>query len=369
MIPINGQKLALVNRKPEDSLRYKTVSTSGWWLIKTKEIQEDVNYSKEELDIIKNFIKALWMRGYRKTMEQLVRATKDKSLIECFYRSSTVFDFMSTNHGPEVTKEIPEDLYQKRRYSVYRLCQELVGKEISVSKNWVGDYKRITSGKTVICPEEEWVEVRSIVFNQKRANVSLYLGPHGSRCIIKDGTLNMRYLAVKIDKLPKELKKACVMNLLGDNEYLLDLSLLPITSRADFGRRLTSRQLIDAVANLEYAKLARSQYSQKDTSEGKVITYEHKHKKHSTYKATFLRIDVTYKWTKLQGDQGKNWDEEYEKYRKLKSKLVFEIFAKKLCFFQEPGSPCVVGCKRSVKVGPEKILINVKIKDFLNKEV
>lgn len=376
MIPINGQRLALVSKKPKDGLRYKTVNASGWWLIKTDEVQKDIEYSQKELSVIKSFIGSLWIRGYRKTMEQLVRATKNKDIIDCFYRSSTLKDFLGINQGTEIAKDLPESLYQKRRYSVYRLCQDLVGKEVCIVKDLVGEYNRISSidsKRMVKMPETDWIKVESLIFNQERANVSLKLEGTGSRCIIKDGTLNMKYLAIKSDKLPKELKKAVVMTVISNDEYLLDLSKLPISSRSDFGRRLTSKQLIWAVANLEYAKLAKAQFPREKKEKDSSIVYEERpkerNKKYYSYKATSLVIHTDYTWTKLQGDQGKNWDEEYEKWRKLKSKLVFELFAKKLYSFQEPGSREVIGCKESVKVGPEKITIRVKLKEFVNKEI
>lgn len=144
MIPINDQKLALTNRKPTKRLRYKTVSVAGWWLVRTDRVEREITYTPRELGIVKDFVSTLWKRGYRKTMEQMVRATRNKALIDCFYKSTSLKEWEETEIGGEKTTTLPQALYQKRAYSVYRLCHDLVGKEVCLEEDLIGKYKKIT---------------------------------------------------------------------------------------------------------------------------------------------------------------------------------------------------------------------------------
>lgn len=370
MIPINDQKLALTNAKPKKGLRYKTVSSSGWWLVKTEEVAPEVTYRKQELEIIRGFVVALWSKGYRKTMEQLVRATRNKAFLQCFYKSTSIEEFSRTAPGEEKLTALPKPLYQKRSYSVYRLCHDLVGKEVCVEEGLIGKYKKITDWVSIEKEErKEWHKVTGLLYNQKRANISLLLEGVSSRCIIKDGTLNVPYIGVRglETKLPRGVK---MMDLVIKGEQLLDLTKLPISSRADFSRRLPSRRLARVVAELEYAKMAKRQFCVLSPQYHSTSSGSGGYKKaQSTYKAACLEIKTFYTPTTLQGDQGKDWNKEYERLRQEKSKLVFEIFAKKLWQWEEPRPNCVVGTKRRVPVGPEKILINVRIGKISNKDI
>ena len=368
MIPINDQKLALTNRKPTKRLRYKTVSVAGWWLVRTDRVEREVTYTPRELGIIKDFVSALWKRGYRKTMEQMVRATRNKALIDCFYKSTSLKEWEETEIGGEKTTTLPQALYQKRAYSVYRLCHDLVGKEVCLEEDLIGKYKKITDWVSIDKENKrEWHKVTGLLYNQRRANVSLVLeGGTWSRCVIKDGTLNMPCIGVRglSQKLPRGVK---TMNLVMEDEQLLDLTKLPISSRADFPRRLPSRLLARVVAELEYAKMAKKQFiDHPSTNSTKKRGFT---ETKATYKAACLEIGAYYRPCKLISDQGVDWNKEYERLRKEKSKLVFEIFAKKLWAWQEPKAECVVGCRRKVRVGPEKILIEVKINNILNRDI
>lgn len=207
--------------------------------------------------------------------EALVKSTNDKDLIEGYYKSFG--QSMKTDYINLIEKKIlgvgsgnykPNNItysydYKENygRYSVMSLIKDILDNGLKVSCfPEVLKYNRVSSTKVDVTGNtvkytEDFNKVTGILTNKSRANISLkYIStvevtePDGtvhpdlnvfhSFCLIKDGTLNTRFLGVSgcgKKLINKFNKMGIIFNTIRDGELVLDLSKLPVTSPKDVG--------------------------------------------------------------------------------------------------------------------------------------
>ena len=273
------------------------------WVIERTSIKnaEKIDYTGEEIKVIAGFISVLWGEGYIPFCEKLCRITKDEKLVKLFYssysKSNGLLHYLISlnNNKNYVSKnnyiETTPLTYGRPRYSVYKLLLDLEKEhaDILVDDEVVGKYSRISRSKTsssgrLSYPNGGWCNVVGLLGNKERANVSLYykssitivipknqVGVSDGKKnynvnrvlnVIKDGTLNMKYLGVRVGKsLREKLKRVgCVYSdLLYDTDLLIDLKKLPVICRSDL-RDTTSLGLASLVKDLNLEKAAIEYY-------------------------------------------------------------------------------------------------------------
>ena len=266
---------------------------NAWVLVNSKNISNYTEefYSDSDLKVILSFIAALCQDSSLEVVELLCQSTKIKDVIDKFYSSYgregmiSFKTYITTLLKTET--ELPKDdsskkyavSYKPYRYSVLKLMEDLVEDKafILLDPELVGDYENITdyqSNSTGLV-KEEWCNIIGLVGNQEKANVSLrYLtkteieipdndfgivpgntifNTIKTLCLINNGKLNHSKFGIRIsDKLARKLKqlKIIKLDLVYKNDYLIDISELPIISK-DLLRGCSSLYL----ARLEVKKL------------------------------------------------------------------------------------------------------------------
>ena len=312
----------------------------GTWAIITnsKSYFSGENYTKDDLRIIYGFILATYKNGKLDTCENLCLATEDQNIIQKFYSSYGSFktcklDDMILNTAweddyiPSKSATKNAKIYGGRRYSIYRLMNDLVKdkSKVLVNKELVGPYHRITPKKEDSNKKydtDKWWEILDVKGNRRRANLSLVLKSKviveipkndkrvtpgirnlnsiSSFCLVKDGIHHVKYLGVEINdiKLRRKIKGAGLveMNLLNDGQYLLNLEKIPVISKSD----------IKPIKSSEMAKLvldwlledARFNYYNR-------LIHKNEYEKNGTKKAVVL--DEKEKYLRSLGIYGKNY--------------------------------------------------------------
>ena len=249
-------------------------------------------YTFEELRIIYSFIDLMYRNRFIDITEALVHGTEDKQIISEFYKASSPNEILSycgnlekividiTSSDIETTpiaceQDIPKKCYNTYgKYSVEKLLTDLVNDdaEILVDPQLIGKYERISCGElpkddNAEYQKENWYKITGILGNKRRANLSLTysmdtkvgipVNPYdiipgvytfkkkSAICIIKDSILHQKYLGVKVSKtLEKKLKRTKVLvgDLLGEGEFLIDFSKLPVVSK-DWIREVSKSHL------------------------------------------------------------------------------------------------------------------------------
>ena len=157
--------------------------------------------------------------------------------------------------------------YEKSRYSVHSLINDLCKShaKILMNEELLGKYNKISFGpvidkgdEDVIIDEDKWCDIIGLLGNKSRANLSVRInqtvvikniekndfgidkeitvdGPR-TFCVIKDGMLWQKRLAIKVDKtLKRKLKRYKNLicgELFNDDELVLDLTKLPIETKS-----------------------------------------------------------------------------------------------------------------------------------------
>lgn len=272
---------------------------SAWVVIREKGSKfKGIKYNEEDIRLLISLAGCSTFY-YLNLTEGLLLATKCKTLIDRFYsiygkenenkfinelnsivrdeKSFERLEFLPVNNNP-----IP--IYDRNRYSVYSLLEDLVKDKakININKDIVGNKYTKISSCAIFSPtsckinNDGWGNITSLKRNKKRANISinmdlsvssnaeekLNLKINKTFCIIKDGTLWQKRIAVNVSKtLEKKLKRydGLVENeLLMDHELLLDLSKLPIISKSKIHctslshiSKLSAKEKLSSIA-LEY---------------------------------------------------------------------------------------------------------------------
>ena len=258
--------------------KYKVKITPGnwqkaWILVQTKGIPNytDETYSVEDIKTILAFIGEMSMNYSLEVIELLCHATGDNSVITKFYSSTGrngVVDFKNLiidilkdkSYCPKVSDRKWPLSYKSYRYSVQKLISDLVEDKASilVDPELVGEYENISGyySNTEGLMKDAWCPIIGLLGNQERANISLkyitktvvnipennlgiksgeeYYDTIKSICLIKDGRLNHDKIGIRISgKLARKLKQLDIikLELIYKNDYLIDLSSLPVISR------------------------------------------------------------------------------------------------------------------------------------------
>lgn len=259
---------------------------SAWVVVKEKGKKfETFEYSVDEIRTIISFAGSSSF-NYISLTESLLLSTRCKDLINDFYQTYGISRFGEFNKylgsllidfDKNVTNlnfysksiELPSIYSKSNQYSVVSLLEDLVKDKsyILIDEDILGKkYNKISTSYNYLISEKPeilndgWGKVEYILGNKTRANLSINMTQNikisvpkndlgigdsievpwsRSYCIIKDGFLWQRRLAVRVsEKLKNKLKKykGLVYNeLLKSNELLLDLSKLPIISRSRIG--------------------------------------------------------------------------------------------------------------------------------------
>lgn len=259
---------------------------SAWVVVKEKGKKfETFEYSVDEIRTIISFAGSSSF-NYISLTESLLLSTRCKDLIDDFYQTYGISRFGEFNKylgsllidfDKNVTNlnfysksiELPSIYSRSNQYSVVSLLEDLVKDKsyILIDEDILGKkYNKISTSYNYLISEKPeilndgWGKVEYILGNKTRANLSINMTQNikisvpkndlgigdsievpwsRSYCIIKDGFLWQRRLAVRVsEKLKNKLKryKGLVYNeLLKSNELLLDLSKLPIISRSRIG--------------------------------------------------------------------------------------------------------------------------------------
>ena len=270
-----------------------------------------VKWTKEKYDGLDKDIMMKWMKALYPsrldTAELLCHAIGYGNLLKEFYESygtEMIRDFYrhideiinGAVSGTKVSKKYARQ-YVAPRYSIYDLLKDLIdAKDVQIytDPDLLGKYKRISrgaiSGSTVL--PDKWCKATGLVGNRTRANLSISYdskvsveipenefgiapGPveltsTRSFCIIKDGILWSRKIGVKTQNsyLLKKLKSAKVieMGLVYEDEYLLDLSKLPVISSTKT-KYISSHIMARAELRVEYTRIGNLWASYKEASE------------------------------------------------------------------------------------------------------
>ena len=252
-------------------------------------------YDGLDKDVMMKWLKALYPSRLD-TAELICHAIGYGNLLNEFYSSygtDMIRDFYrhidsiinGSEAGTKISKKYVKQ-YVAPRYSVYELLRDILEAgdvQIYTDPDLLGKYKRISRGtKTgATTLPDRWCKAIGVVGNRTRANLSISydskvtveiptnsLGiPAGPKeltstrsfCIIKDGVLWSRKLGIKTKNstLLRKLRnsKAIEMGLVYDDEYLLDLSKIPVISCAKT-RYITSHTMASAELKVEYSRIA-----------------------------------------------------------------------------------------------------------------
>ena len=256
------------------------------------------DYSMEEIRIINAFCASI-LNKHVPLVEALLQAVKNGSTLKSFYetfgtvgferfKTELLLDYPRRRGTSKSPVSDYSPIYQRtRRYGVLDLMNDLVKDEtyIMTDPELIKKYQPITrlretGGKFIY---SEWSKVISKQGNRTRANLSLVfqgkievevpenefgitpgtrqLDALRSFCIIKDGVLWTPKLGIKTDNkhLINRLKMTgCIEGtLVFENEYLLDLTKLPIVGR-DFVKRMPASAILSPEINLRLAHISQA---------------------------------------------------------------------------------------------------------------
>lgn len=296
----------------EDPTSKAIMDTFGeYYIITTSGVKSPkINYTLSEKRILVSMVSGLADDHRLDTAEIFCHAVGNRELLDMFYSDYGTMDkirelclkLYETNNiqtMSDTTKLYPYQ-YQRPRYSIYDLVQDLVeskafictdpeltsGKYKKISRN----LKRKASSEIV---EDDWNPIIGKSFNKTRANLSINYLAHvkveipentfgvnpGERllktsrsiCLVKDGKVcNTSFgIRIKDGSLVKKLKAAGVikLELLYPGDYLVNISNIPVISKSktsglssfDLGTAETWYRLSDVA--IEY--LRRREYKER----------------------------------------------------------------------------------------------------------
>jgi len=246
-------------------------TVSSTYVIKKAKRDNSAYYTSDELKLVCNIINDLIYicdsGPHSRIMEILVRSTGDEELVSSFYNPlRTLFTdrLEELIKNPELCKnedtirERYKEVSGKDRYSVFKFLLDLEkakGKTLlCIDKEIVGGYDLISKNQYKT-PEMDsdviWVPIQSLVFNSKRANISLMLrsekGGLFNRTVIRDGVLWLSKIMIRTEdsRLRKRLYGSGAVYNTGvfNTDLMLDLTKLPIISKRD--KVKNAKKLID----------------------------------------------------------------------------------------------------------------------------
>ena len=236
-----------------------------------------IRYEKETYDFSSQYTILAWIgelcNKFIDTAEILCHVIKDNYVTKRFYESygqkelnkfkNELSNMIKTTSGLNKEPWTGEfsKIYTRNRYNIVDFINDLIDAEVEIytDAELIGSYKKISrsikDGSTYV--PGEWGKVIGKSGNKTRANLSLtYIkkvtvdvpenefgetaGPRELNtirnfCIVADGMLNMKRLGIKTNnkKLIRKLKstKMFMCEMLYSNEYLLDLTKIPIISK------------------------------------------------------------------------------------------------------------------------------------------
>lgn len=265
------------------------------WLMETG----TKKWSKEKYDGVAKDVMMKWLKALYPsrldTAELLCHAVGYGNLLKEFYETygtDMIRDFYrhidsiidGSDRGTKVSKKYAKQ-YVAPKYSIYELLHDIMeAKDVQIytDPDLLGEYKRISrlslTGASWI--PDKWCKVIGIVGNRTRANLSISYDskvtieipansfgiPDGPKeltstrsfCIIKDGVLWSRRLGIKTKNttLLRKLRNSRVieMGLVYDDEYLLDLSKIPVISCSKT-KHISSYTMASAELGVEYSRM------------------------------------------------------------------------------------------------------------------
>ena len=228
---------------------------SCYILEKTKEVVDRGEYNIDEIKILLKFLSvSINTIKIPRYTEFLVRALNDESISSRFYNNvdyeSLKCRISYLKDNPEMykwgTERIYSEQYNKRRYSIYQLVNDLVSdkSEICIDHE-ITDYKKISIGFIDSKKEDGiWGKIIYKQGNKERANLGitykLSTGVLSSMCLVRDGGVWTKTIIVKVNspRLKQRLYGAGIVwgTLISKNELILDLTKLPIIGKQYLSR-------------------------------------------------------------------------------------------------------------------------------------
>jgi hypothetical protein len=283
-LPIHSGKTrigALTSIRGEKYFRGTIDLCCIYYLVRLKEPAPSVTYERDDIEAILEFLGYLPVY-YNKVATQIARGLGKAYPLSLFsdaygYRAmcevtshlsriipssdKTDEEFMKAwNELPDIDRTTPVP-GPRAEYSVYRLCHDLVEDKAGILiDNTLVKYNRITREMAYTETEvfnDKSYQVIGLCGNKTRANLSLTYeipkdeikvpeNPYGitasglrmtrNYCVIRDGRLNMKSLAVRISKkLAGKFKILGLLNmeLIREDEYVISLEKLPILRPRD----------------------------------------------------------------------------------------------------------------------------------------
>ena len=316
---INPSSVALVGRVPCMSCSFRDLIADPssksimemfgeYYIITTSGIKDSkIVYTQSEKKILVSVFSGLSDEHRLDTAEIFCHAIGNRELLDMFYSDYGKMDdtrllCQKLCEAPSIpsiadTSKLYPHQYQRPRYSIYELLQDLIQAKayICTDPDLTGKYEKISRNlkKTSETVGDNWNPVVGQSFNKTRANLNLnYMAlvkvevpanSHGvdpgerelktlrSICLVKDGKVCNTSFGVRIEDrdLRKKLKAAGIVKseLVYAGDFLLDISNLPVVSKSkvscirsfDLGTAETWYRLSDIA--LEYLK--RREYKEK----------------------------------------------------------------------------------------------------------
>ncbi len=231
-----------------------------------------VVYTQSEKKILVSVFSGLADEHRLDTAEIFCHAIGNRELLDMFYSDYGRMDetralCQKLTEAPSIpsltdTHKLYPHQYQRPRYSIYELLQDLIRTKayICTDPDLTGKYEKISRNlkKTSETVGDNWNPVVGQSFNKTRANLNLnYMAlvkvevpanSHGvdpgerelktlrSICLVKDGKVCNTSFGVRIEDrdLRKKLKAAGIVKseLVYAGDYLLDISNLPVISKS-----------------------------------------------------------------------------------------------------------------------------------------
>lgn len=319
-----GLAYCIDNKLTFDHIAETTSKDATWYVIKEEsKINPWHDLDEYERTTLMFILSTISSDSYLDLAEKMILATGDKKIIDNFYghlvyNCGDKWSFKNIvkdikNYKPERDEVTRIPRYDGRvRYSVYKLINDLVKDKakLLLDEDLVGKYNRI-SQRTVAVDDDsssekddlpKWYQIIGKLGNMTRPNISLtFRKGNQSRNLnlIRDGLLNVRYLAVRVsDNLARRLRrsKCFSMNLVRKNDYLLDLTELPVVSRAELGK-IPFPNLVFAEQQFRLAR-AGKYYVEKKTNKKRDNKDSYSRKvvestKTRSYTADVLKVSIT----------------------------------------------------------------------------
>lgn len=257
---------------PNDEAVLKNYS-EYYVILKTGTKETKISYTEDEKKVLVSVFSGVADEFRLDTAEILCHAIGNKELLTTFYS-----DYGKMNDTRKLCSELLEKSkileskgvsdkfpfqYQRPRYSIYELVQDLIKEKASICTDPElirGSYKKISRGleKTSEFVGDAWNPIVGQSFNKTRANLSITylcsvkvdipenefgvkarqkeLKTLKSICVVKDGKVCNTSFGVRITSktLERKLKSAGIVssNLVYSGDFALDIEKLPVISKS-----------------------------------------------------------------------------------------------------------------------------------------